>query len=166
MISLSLDELKLVAKNRGIKDYKNKSEDDLIKILSEPKTKISLSKKKIEDIRKDVNKSRHIFSKSKIKQIRKSLYDIKNPKNLSKSKIKEIEKDLLEFEKSISKPKKYYDYDDNEYRGIRDIRSLFNQFDKDYYKPIKTIGSFDNKNNYIEYESKGDKDKKLSPILI
>ena len=34
MISLSLDELKLVAKNRGIKDYKNKSEDDLIKILS------------------------------------------------------------------------------------------------------------------------------------
>ena len=86
VISLSLDELKLVVKNRGIKDYKNKSEDDLIKIFSEPKTKISLSKKRIEDIRKDVNKSRHIFSKSKIKQIRKSLYDIKNPKNLSKLK--------------------------------------------------------------------------------
>ena len=85
MISLSLDELKLVAKNRGIKDYKNKSEDDLIKILSEPKTKISLSKNRIEDNRKDVNKSRHIVSKSKIKQIRKSLYDIKYPKNLSKS---------------------------------------------------------------------------------
>ena len=43
MISLPLDELKLAAKNRGIKDYKNKSKDDLIKILSEPKTKISLS---------------------------------------------------------------------------------------------------------------------------
>ena len=40
-----------------------------------------------------------MFSKSKIKQIRKCLYDIKNPKNLSKSKIKEVEKDLLEFEK-------------------------------------------------------------------
>ena len=64
MISLSLDDLKLVAKNRGIKDYKNKSKDDLIKILSESKTKISHSKKRIEDIRKDVNKSRHIFSKS------------------------------------------------------------------------------------------------------
>ena len=36
MISLSL---KLVAKNRGIKDHKNKSEDDLIKILSKPKSK-------------------------------------------------------------------------------------------------------------------------------
>ena len=96
MISLSLDELELEAKNRGIKDYKNKSEDE----LSEPKTKISFSKKRIEDIRKDVNKSRHIFSKSKIKQIRKSLYDIKNPKNLSKSKIKETVKNILEFEKS------------------------------------------------------------------
>ena len=37
MISLSLDELKLVAKNRCIKDYENKSGDDLIKILSIPK---------------------------------------------------------------------------------------------------------------------------------
>ena len=46
MIDLSLDELKLIDKNRGIKDCKNKSEDDLIKILSEEKTKISLSKKK------------------------------------------------------------------------------------------------------------------------
>ena len=41
---------------------------------------------------------------------------------------------------------------------------MFNQStDQDYYKPIKTTGVFDNKNNYIEYESKGDKDKNLSP---
>ena len=124
MISLSLDELKLVVENRGIKDYKNKSEDDLIKILSETKTKISLPKKKIEDIRKDVKKSRHTFFKSKIKQTRKSLYDIKKPKNLSKSKIKEIEKNLLEFEKSLSKTKNYHDYDNNEYREIRDVRKF------------------------------------------
>ena len=50
-----------------------------IKILDET-TKTSLSKKRIEDIRKDVNKSRRIHSKSKIKQIRKSSYDIKNTK--------------------------------------------------------------------------------------
>ena len=62
-----------------------------------------------------------MFSKSKIEPIRKSLYDIKNLKNLSKSKIKEIEKDLLQFEKSLSKPKKYDDYDDNEYRRIRTL---------------------------------------------
>ena len=39
MINSSLNELKVIAKNRGIGDYENKSEDDLIKILSEPKTK-------------------------------------------------------------------------------------------------------------------------------
>ena len=50
MINLSLNELKLVAKNRGIKDYENKFEDDLIKILSKPKTKISLSKRRIKNI--------------------------------------------------------------------------------------------------------------------
>ena len=33
MIILSLDDLKAIAKNRGIKDYENRSEDDLIKIL-------------------------------------------------------------------------------------------------------------------------------------
>ena len=36
IIIQSLDELKLIAKDRGIKDYENKSEDDLMKILSEP----------------------------------------------------------------------------------------------------------------------------------
>ena len=41
MINLSLDELKLVAKNINIKDYKNKSEKDLIKLLSKPKPKIA-----------------------------------------------------------------------------------------------------------------------------
>ena len=46
MLKLTLNELKLVAKSRGIKDYENKSEDDLIKMLSEPKTKTSFSKKK------------------------------------------------------------------------------------------------------------------------
>ena len=158
MLNLTLNELKLVAKSRGIKDYENKSEDDLIKILSEPKTKTSLSKKKIRDIRKDFNKSRYKFSKSKIKEIRKNLYNIKNPKNLSESKIKEIEKNLFELEESLSRYKKHYNYDDTEYIGIRDIGNLFNQsIDEDYYKPIKTKSAFNG--NYIEYESKGDKDK-------
>ena len=47
MLKLTLNELKLVAKSRGIKDYENNFEDDLIIIISEPKTKTSLSKKKI-----------------------------------------------------------------------------------------------------------------------
>ena len=71
MMILSQDKLRVIAKKRGIKDYENTSEDNLIKILSKPKTKINFSKKRIEDIRKDFNKSRYIFSRLKIKQIRK-----------------------------------------------------------------------------------------------
>ena len=64
MLNLSLNKLKLVAKYKGIKVYENNSEDDLIKILSEPKAKTSLSKKKIKDIiRKDFNNSRYKLSK-------------------------------------------------------------------------------------------------------
>ena len=66
--------------------------------------------------------------------------------------------------------KKYYDYDDVEYKEIRNVENLFNQTtDEDFYKPIRTISVFDNKINYIEYESRGDKDQKfyqLKNILI
>ena len=53
MVNLSLDELKLVAKNRGIENYENKSEEDAIKILSKPKSKIRIPKKKIKEIKKN-----------------------------------------------------------------------------------------------------------------
>ena len=36
-INLSLDELRLMAQMRNIGEYENKSKDDLIKALSEPK---------------------------------------------------------------------------------------------------------------------------------
>ena len=161
MINLSLNELKLIAKTRNIKDYKNKSENDLIKILSEPKPKINLSKKKVEEIKKDFNELRYEFSKSKINEFRRSLYNIKNQKNLSAPEIKETEKNLLELEKSLYNFKKYYDY---RYQGIEDIGNLFYEVDEDYYKPIKTKSAFNG--NYIEYESKGDKDKNLSPYIL
>ena len=37
MINLSFDELRLIAQRRNISDYENKSKEDLIKALSEPK---------------------------------------------------------------------------------------------------------------------------------
>ena len=39
-------------------------------------------------------------------------------------------------------------------------RVALNKIDKDYYKPVKTKSAV--KNNYIEYESKGEKNKNLS----
>ena len=72
----------------------------------------------------------------------------------------------MNWKNSLSKFKKYYDYDDTEYRGIRDVanlfnRNLFNGIDEDYCKPIWTKSAFNG--NYIEYESKWDKNKNLPP---
>ena len=52
MIKFSLEELKITAKFRKVRDYKSKSKDELIKILSESKAKINFSEQKIEEIRK------------------------------------------------------------------------------------------------------------------
>ena len=83
MINVSLDELKLVAKNRNIRDYENKTKEDLIKELSEPKPRIRFNKKKLEEIRKYFNELRHKFSKKEIGAYRKSFYDPKIYRSLS-----------------------------------------------------------------------------------
>ena len=83
MINFSLNQLKVIVKSINIKDYENKSEDDLIKILSEPKPKINISKKKIKEITKDFSELRYGFSKSKINEFRGSLYNMKKLKYLS-----------------------------------------------------------------------------------
>ena len=78
IINLSLNELKLIAQNKNISGYENKSEKDLIKALSEPKPKIRINKNKLEEIRKDFYELRHKFSKKEIDKYRKAFYDIKN----------------------------------------------------------------------------------------
>ena len=49
----------------------------------------------------------------------------------------------------------------NLFNGIALNGIAFNEIDEDYYKQTKTKSAFDG--NYIKYESKGDKDKNLSP---
>ena len=93
--------------------------------------------------------------------MRRNLYEIENEKSLFESKIKEIEKNLTEFEENLSKTKKYSDYDDIEYKGIRNEKDLFDlSIDENYYKPIITKSAFNN--NYIQCESKGGKGRNLS----
>ena len=71
-LKLSLDELRLVAKNRGIKGYKSMSEERLLSILSKPKLiKNNVDDERLKKIREDLNKSRYEFFKSKIEEIRK-----------------------------------------------------------------------------------------------
>ena len=122
----------LLAKKRGIKGYKSMSENELLSFLtsSKPvkkgkKPKTNFSKVRIEKIRKEFNESRYKFSKSKINEIRRNPYEIENEKNLFESKIKNIERNLIELEENLFKIKKYHDYDDIEYKGLRNIKDLF-----------------------------------------
>ena len=79
-LKLPLEELKAIAKTRGIKGYKSMSEDELLRSLtpSKPvnkrkKPKARFSKARIEKIRKKINESRYKFSKLKIRDEEKSL---------------------------------------------------------------------------------------------
>ena len=97
------------------------------------------------------------------KKIRKKLCEIEKKENLSDKEKEKIYDDLVELVKTLDKKEKYkyHDRDDLDYHGIRDIENLFdNVNDNDYYKPILVKSSF--KENYKYYESRGDKDKKLS----
>ena len=123
MINLSLNELKLIAKSRSVKDYDNKFEDDLMKIFSKPKPKLNFTKRKIKEIKKDFSELRYGFSKSKLYEFRKSLYNIKNLTEI-KDTWNLLELNLLKLEKSFSSLKKYYDYDGTECRGIRDRKFI------------------------------------------
>ena len=88
----------------------------------------------------------------------------KKKKNLSDKEKEEIYDHLVKIAKTLNKKEKYkyHDYDDIDYYGIKDIENLFNNVvdDDDYYKPILIKSSFND--NYKYYESRGDKDKKLS----
>ena len=62
----------------------------------------------------------------------------------------------MDLEKKLLELKKYHDHDDNEYRGIKDIKDLFKlSIDEDYYKPVLLKSRYNN--NYIQYETKGDR---------
>ena len=160
MKNLSLNESKKQStKIRRIKDYNNMSEERLLSVLSESElAKSNLNNSRVKEIRKDFNKLKVRFSKTETKEIGKILYEIENKL-----------KNLFELEETLSKLKKYYDYDDVKYKRIGYVKNLFNQStDKDYYKPIKMKSACVFNGNYIKYESNGDKIRicQLKNILI
>ena len=57
MLDLSLDELKLVAENRGVKGYKSMSEEKVLSALSKPKLiKNIFDNERLKKIIEDLNK--------------------------------------------------------------------------------------------------------------
>ena len=129
------------------------------KLLGAIKASENKNKTRIEKIRAEIKKLQHKFSRQELKEIKKNLHEIENKNSLYVSK--KTKKYLNKLEEIIYKLNTYCDYDDVEYRGIKDKNNLFDlSISEDFYKPIIVNNAFNN--NYIQYESKGDKDKILT----
>ena len=150
----SKDIIEFLAKKRNIKNYKSKSSDKLYKIFK----KQSKNKKRRDDIREELKNPTYNIFKSESKDIKTTLYNIEKGRKISSRK---TSKYLEELDKRILELDKYHDYDDHEYRGIKNIEDLFRiSIHKDYYKPKLTKSGYNS--NYVQYESKGDKILALS----
>ena len=145
----SKDIIELLAKKRSIKHYKRKSSDRLYNIFK----KQSKNNKRIDDITEELKNPKYNISKSESKDIKRNLYNIEKQRKIS---LKTTSKYLGELDKRILRLDKYHDYDDFEYKGIKDIENLFKiSTDNDYYKPKLNKSGYNK--NYAQYESKGDK---------
>ena len=118
--------------------------------------------KAIKEVRELFNELRSNFSRAETKKIRKELYQKEAVYNFLKEKdgltdkekivLKNIRKYLKKLNNDFKKLKKYHD------NVMHGLDYLFNE--EDYYKLKETKSAFDG--SYMSYESKGDKDAKLT----
>ena len=92
MINLSLNELQIIEKSKSMKDHKSISKEILLNALNESESVRESEKNfdgsKIKKIRKKFDKLRGRFSKPKMKEVRRSLYEIESKKKSSHRKNK------------------------------------------------------------------------------
>ena len=148
MKNLPQNELEQITKMRRIKNYRNMSKERLlIALLKSKQRHAELYKSKsnnteIEETRKIFNEIRNKFSKSKIKENRKKLYEIERGlESEEEQKRKQHAEELRALKNSLEESRE--------------------EIKRKYYRPIRTKGAFND--NYVEYESKRDKDKNLTP---
>ena len=179
----SIDELRGIARLRRIKNYDNLTKEDLIisllKSESNPVERNYMKyfnnstsddtyddkiKSKINDIRIILSRLGNIVTKNDRKKIKKELYEIEKKQNLSDNEKEKIYDHLVKLVNTFDKKEEYKhsDRDDLDYFGIKELENLFGGTDNNdnYYKPVLVKTSF--KDGYKYYESRGDKDKKLS----
>ena len=186
--NLSFNKLEQIAKTRRIKNYRDMSKEDLlIALLKSNQSHVELRRSEgnnaeIKEIKRIFNKFRNNFSKEEIKKIRTKFYfreaineyleeleekdsftmEKKREKKCYTKKLQKIKEFLKKLKEDLNRLENYQ-YNDNEdldYRRIRQVENLFDKINKDYCKPIKTIGAFND--SYMEYESRGDRDTNLS----
>ena len=142
-----------------LRSEKNLYEDNYEKYISNNTT--SELRSKVNIIRTLLARLGDTIAKKDRDKIRKNLYEIYNEQKIIKTQKERYLKYLIELVNFLDKKEKYMhkDYDNINYLGIRDAENLFISTD-DYYKPVLVKSSFNG--NYEYYESRGDKDKKLS----
>ena len=139
----------------------------------------------MEETKKLFNKLRNNFLKKERHNIRLKFYvnetigkylkALKEKSSLTKQEkrdkkrytkiFQKAEEYLKELQEDLNKIKRhrYNIIDDIDYKGLKEMKNLFNRInEEDYYKPIKTKHTFDD--DYMEYESRGDKDNNLSLV--
>ena len=159
----SRDIIEFLVRKRNIKNYKRKSNDRLLQAIKEKKInkQQSKNKKRIDILKEELKDLSYKLSRSELKEIKKNLYNIEKRNQFDS---KRTNKYLDELDKKIPKLDKYHYHDDYEYRGIENMKNLFKlSIDEDYYKPILVKSGYNN--NYIQYESKGNKILTLKEYL-
>ena len=120
-------------------------------------------KSKINDISLILSRLGNIVTRNDRKKIKKELHEIEKRNNLSNNGKEKIYDDLVKLANTLVKKEEHknVDHDDLNYFGIRELENFFDDIDNDnYYKPVLVRRFF--RNNCKYYQSRGDKDKKLS----
>ena len=116
--------IELLAKKINIMNYKTRSSDKIYNIFK----KQSKNKKRIDDIREELKNSKHLISKSEIKNIKKNLYNIEKQRKISLKKtskyLDELDKRILSLDKCNDDDD---DYDIEIYLKYRLIKIIINQ---------------------------------------
>ena len=126
MINLSFDELRVIGKNRNIRDYENKSKEDLIKALSETKPEIPKPETPKPEIPKPetpkLKTPKLISSKLKISKLKRPTPKPRQKIRVNKKKLKKLRQDFDELrhkfdKKEIDRYRKAF-YDVKNYENI------------------------------------------------
>ena len=163
MNNLSLNALEQMAMARNIKNYKDMSKEDLLIALIRSNESYTDLLKSEDNKLFDMLRSN--FSREEIKKHREKFYKkewvynhLREKDSLTKKEekvLKNIVKYFKKLKEDLSKIKTY------QYNITRDIDYLFNEITEEgYYEPVEIKSAFDG--NYIEYESRGDKDDNSS----
>ena len=136
-LNLLLNELKLIAEQRNISDFENKSAKDLIKALRGSRPRLGIKKNKLKEIKEDFYNLRHAFSKKDADKYRKRFYDIKNYRHLSEIEMEEIRKKFNKLEKSLNFKKPRNNINTIYYEDLNSDKELnLEDADDDKYRKI------------------------------